>query len=442
MKMVMIYVGVAFGTTILTMVFLFLFCPDVFFNGYIKNKIEKGFSVHNSELHLRIHSLYYHFWDNKVDFDTINITNNNSDLIYQVIGCSISGIRLSHLMNGGPTVNEISGYNADSKMIYIHNSESKYKLRMRSIHLSASDSTIIAEGFEYFPVNNDETFFAANEFRQTRCDIYVPEIKLSGIDYAGFMKGKNPAIHSVILKDLSMNILLNKEKPFELDTVINPMPNEIFNKIKNPFLIDNITVDNGYLNYNERFNLYGKPATLEFNHIKISANEIVDTINKSTTELIAANGIFNNTTKMDLLISVPLTSVVFSMKYSGAFDRMDLLSLNHYLNNAEEMRVKSGVLTSAIFAVDITSGYASGNVNAVYSDLKLEPSELKTNKTKVGRNIKSFMANTFVIHKNNLPDKAGNVKPGKIKYMRRNDTAFIEMIWLSLRTGIADVTGI
>jgi len=255
------------------------------------------------------------------------------------------------------------------------------------------------------------------------------------------MKGRNLHIHSAKLSDLSMNILLNKDKPFELDSEINPMPNELFNKIKNPMHIDNITVDNGYLNYNERFNLYGKSATLEFNHIKISANELIDTINKSTTEFINANGIFNNTTAMNLSISIPLSSEVFSMKYSGEFGRMELSSLNHYLNIAEEMKVKSGVLASASFAADITSGYASGNVNAIYTDFKLEPSDLKTSQSKMGRDMKAFLANTFVLHKNNLQDKKGNLKQGMIKYMRKHDTAFIEMIWLSLRTGIEDIAG-
>src|ERR1035437_11039970 len=113
MKMAMIYVGVALGTILFRSVFLFLFCPEVFFNGYIKRKIESSFIKSNPGYKLKISSLHYHFWGDKIDADTINITNNNSVLLYQIISSSVSGIKFSHLLKGGPVENEIFGYVAD-----------------------------------------------------------------------------------------------------------------------------------------------------------------------------------------------------------------------------------------------------------------------------------------------------------------------------------------
>ena len=442
MKMIMIYIGMALGTIFFTIVFLFLFCPDVFFNGFIKRKIESSFMKSNPGYILKIGSLHYHFWNNKIDADTINITNNKSVLLYQIINSTVSGVKFSHLLKGGPVENEIFGYVADTKELFSHDPDSKYEMRLKGIHLCAADSCIVAKGFEYLPRNNDETFFASSKFRQTRFKISIPAIKISGVDYAGLIKGKNLHIHSAKLSDVSLDVLINKDVPFYPDSAINPMPNELFNKMKNPFQIDNITIDNGHLIYNESYDTGKKIATLSFNNINITGKEIIDSEKKSVTLNINANGIINDATPVNLSMILPLSSKDFSLKYSGTFGSMDLTGLNHYLDNAEEdVRVKSGMVQSATFDVVITSGYASGKLRPIYSDLKVEPGYTKTSQSMPRRKVDLFLANILLIHKNNVPDKKGNIKPGEIKFMRANDTAFMEMIWLSLWSGVKDIAG-
>jgi hypothetical protein len=441
MKMILIYVGVALGTILLTAVFLFLFCPEVFFNGLIKRKIESSFMKSNPGMKIKISSLHYHFWSDKIDVDTITITNNQSVLLYQIINSTVSGIKFCHLLKGGPTENEIFGYVAETKELFSHDPDSKYEVRLKSIHLCAADSSIVAEGLEYHLRHNDKEFFEASKLRQTRYKFRAPSIKFSGVDYAGLMKGKNLHIHSLKLSDVSLDILINKDVPFHVDSAINPMPNELYNKMKNPFQIDNITIDNGHLIYNESYDEGRKIATLTFNNINIQENEIIDTEKKSVTLFINANGIFNDVTPVNLSMTIPLSSKEFSLKYSGTFGNMNLTGLNHYLDNAEDVRIKSGMVQSATYDVDITSGYASGKIRPIYSDLKVEPGYAKTSQSMPRRKVDFFLANLLLIHKNNALDKKGNIKPGEIKFMRAHDTAFMEMIWLSLWSGVKNIAG-
>lgn len=442
MKIVLIYIGVSLGTILFTILFIFLFCPVVFFNGFIKSKIENSFKKSNPGYSLSISSLHYKFWNNKIEADTIRIYKNDSVQIYRIIGCSVAGIRFNQLLSGGPKDGNFNGYVADAKEININNKESKYEMNIKAIHVSVDDSIMVAKDFEYHPTTDDEKLFAANQFRQTRVKIKIPSIKLSGTNPEGLINNKKFHARLAKLNDMSVDILLNKDKPCEIDTAINPMPNELFNKIKNPFQFDSITIENGQLSYNERFEVNGQNANLSFNHINIKAAEINDTLKNSTTAIINGNGIFNNTTPLNLSMIVPLSSKDFSLKYSGTWGEMDLTNINHYLDIAEAMRVKSGRLESASFNVDITNGYASGNVKAIYTDLKLEPVIGKQTKSKLRTNVNYFLLNSLMIHKNNIADKKGNVKPGEIKYMRGHDTAFMEMIWFSLRSGIIDISGI
>jgi hypothetical protein len=235
---------------------------------------------------------------------------------------------------------------------------------------------------------------------------------------------------------------MNNDKPFKIDSTFNPMPNELFNRLHNSKQVDRITIDNGLIVYNQRFEIGGQKATITMNNLNIQAIQKEDSIYKYVNSSISANFKINNTTPIIISMQLPLSSKVFSLRYSGTCGSMTLSDLNTYLDNAETIKFKSGKLESAAFDIDITDGKATGNVRAVYTDLKIEPSNFKTSQSKTRRSVNTFLANTFAIHKNNLPDKKGVIKPGIIKFHRAHDTAFIEMIWLSLRSGLENITGI
>jgi hypothetical protein len=40
-----------------------------------------------------------------------------------------------------------------------------------------------------------------------------------------------------------------------------------------------------------------------------------------------------------------------------------------------------------------------------------------------------------------MPDKSGSMKIGKVKYTRKPDDTFLQLVWFSLRSGVGDVVG-
>jgi hypothetical protein len=45
------------------------------------------------------------------------------------------------------------------------------------------------------------------------------------------------------------------------------------------------------------------------------------------------------------------------------------------------------------------------------------------------------------IRRTNMPDKAGSMKIGRVKYTRKQDDTFFQLLWFSLRNGVGDVVG-
>jgi hypothetical protein len=141
-------------------------------------------------------------------------------------------------------------------------------------------------------------------------------------------------------------------------------------------------------------------------------------------------------------MSIPISSTEFSFQYSGSLGSMKLSALNRFIDPAEQMRITSGRLRAGSFDVNVTAGYASGSVRVLYNDLTLAAIDKRTGSENGFLDVlASLVANTITIRANNVPDKAGVMKIGKVKYTRQRDDPFFRFVWFSLRSGLGDVVG-
>jgi hypothetical protein len=141
-------------------------------------------------------------------------------------------------------------------------------------------------------------------------------------------------------------------------------------------------------------------------------------------------------------MSFPIPSPEFSFQYSGSLSGMELSALNLFLERAEQKRIKSGVLHAATFEINVAKGRADGNVRAVYRDLTFAAINKQTGSEKgFVDGIATYIANTYTIHRTNVPGKSGSIRVGKVKYMRQRDDPFFRFVWFALRSGLADVVG-
>jgi hypothetical protein len=158
--------------------------------------------------------------------------------------------------------------------------------------------------------------------------------------------------------------------------------------------------------------------------------------------VIHAQGSFMSAGTMNLRMSIPVASPEFSYQFSGSMSTMDLSALNSFLEPAEQMRIKAGVLQAATFEITVDAGRASGKVRAVYRDLTLAAINKRTGSEKgFVDGLTSMIANTFKIRGTNVPDKSGSMKVGEVKRLRERDETFLQFTWFALRSGLKNVIG-
>ena len=436
-------VGIAAGAIVLVCVLVLLVFPDPFVNWLIKPRITKAFVEAYPATSIHIGDMHYSVLLNRFGFDSIALSAADRTFSSTVGPFSVSGISWLHLLWGGK-LGPADFANAD---LDVHNidlsfPQSHYKLRCGRLRVSVPDSEMTAASINYHSTIDDKQFFANSRFRQTRFRFDVPQIKTTGLNCLELLRGKICAARSIDVHDPFVDILVNMDKPYETGSPNPQMPNEALSEMKEQIKIDSVRIGNGRLKYSETYVADAKPGVVTFDKMHVSIGSIATHTGRHDTTVIRGEGVFMNAGTMTLFMAIPLTSKDFSLRYSGSMSTMDVAALNPILELGQLRRIKSGILQSATYDVNVHSGCASGTLRVEYQDLSFAVLNKETGSEKgIFDRISSLFGRIFVVRRSNMPDKNGSIKIGEILYTRDPEDYFFQFLWIALRNGVADVVG-
>lgn len=498
-----LYAGLGVSAIMLVIVLAILLFPDPFLNRFIKPRITKAFSEAYPAYSMHIFDMSYSVSENRFGIDSVAVSAVDSTFSGTIGTVSVSGIRWMHLLwgkslaskdfaNSVVTVHDIvvnfpkSHYELhcqklhlsvpDSMMVadsLVMNSsqshaefhcprlrvsgsdsvlvadslvmrfpQSNYEFRCQKLRVSVPDSTMVADSLALGTLAGDDEFFGSSEFRRTRFTFETPQCSVMGLACLELLRGKIYRTRSVLIRDLYLDILVNKEKRSAIDTSIILMPNEILSSMKETIQCDSIDITNASLKYGERMAVGSKPALITFDNMHVLAEGIDNRDNPEALVDIHVQGDFMKSGKIDVLMSIPVSSPKFSFQYSGSVGRMNLRVLNEFLERAEQIRIKSGILYGATFDINVSSGHARGYVRAVYRDLIFAVISKSTGSDRgFFNNLVSLIANTFKIRGTNVLGESEPLKIGRVRYNRHRDDPFFGFVWFALRSGLKDVAG-
>lgn len=437
------YSGIIVGSILILCLLLFTLFPDFFINSLIKNQITKSIKEAYPAYTVKFGDLHYSFWENQLGIDSVSIEAKDSSISASVESLSVGGIGwISTIWKGNLDPGNFKNLVIDSKQIAVNLIKDQKVLRLAALYMSVPDSEITSDSVKFYPSISDEKYFSNSNFRQTRFNIDIPIITITGLDIPALIKGKSYKAGRIDIDNLLADILVNMDKLYDKSSPDPLMPNELFSSINKIIKIDSVKVTNGSLKYAERTSIGAQPGVVNFNNVNISIGGIDNSVTKSENAIIVADGIFMNSGTMKVIMKIPLMSEVFSLNYSGSLSRMNVTPLNKFIEANEHQRIKSGILQSASFNIDVASGHATGTLRVAYQDLSIVLLNKKTGSEKgIFNRMLSFFGEIFVIRSDNMPDKVGNMKIGKIKYSRYTDDYFLQFVWFALRSGVGDVVG-
>ncbi len=437
------YVSFIIGTVVLICVLTFIFFPDPIINTFFKDRITKSFNDSYPAYSLQFGDLHYNVWKNRLACDSITLKTSDSTFTCSIASFSVGGIGwVKVFLQKDITPNILSSSVIDAQKIVLNFQKSQNEFRFGTLHISLPDSEMTADSIKYYSLIDDEQFFAKSKFRQTRFRFDIPQLKIIGLDYPALLQGKIYNARSINIDDVYADILVNMDKPYDKNSRNPQMPNEVLSSMKEIVKVDSLKITNGRLKYSERFAVRATPGVITFDKVNVSVSGIANHTDYPDTAVIKGEGVFLNSGTMKLFMEIPLTSKNFSLRYSGSLSKMDVTKLNAFIEPGEHHRIKSGILQSAAFNINVNSGHANGTLRVLYKDLTIAILDKDTGSEKgIFNRILSFFGKIFVIRGTNMPDEKGLMKIGEIKYTRKPQDYFLQFVWFALRGGVADVVG-
>ncbi len=427
----------------LVCVLALLLFSDPLVNRYIKPRITKAFAEAYPAYSIRVADMHYNVLKNRFGFDSVALRAVDGTFSSTIDRFSVSGIGWMHLLWGGSLApNDFANSVVDAQDIVLNFPKTQYELRVGMLHISMPDSELVADSMKYYSLIHDEQFFTKSQFRQTRFRFDIPQIKITGLDYPALLQENIYKARSITLHDVFADILVNMDKPYDKNSSNPQMPNEALSSMKEIVKVDSLKIINGRLKYCERYDVKAVPGVITFNKVNISVSGIANHTAHPDTAIIDGEGLFMNSGTMKLFIAIPLTSKDFSLRCSGSLSTMDATKLNSFVEAGEHQRIKSGILESASFTINVNSGHASGTLRLAYKDLTIAILNKDTGSEKgIFDRIVSFFGKIFIIRKTNMPDENGLMRMGEIKYTRNPEDYFLQYLWFALRNSVADVVG-
>jgi hypothetical protein len=437
------YSVLALGVTLILCVCGILILQDHLIQQFIKPRITRAFTDAYPSYVLQIGTIKYSIINNRFEFDSVSLSAVDGTFTSSAGSFALRGINWTHLLWGGGLVpQDFTNSTLDAHDINLNLQKSHYKLHCKELRISVPDSVIMLHAVKYYPSGNDEQYFAESSFRSTRFHADVPRIIVRGVACIDLLEGKMYYARSLNLDGAVLDVMVNKDKPNLANPSSPLMPNEILHSIRENLQVDSLSIMNGRLLYSERFEVGKDPAWITFDDMHVIVKGIANHGSAGEAMAIHAQWKLANAGTMKLNMAIPISSPEFSFRYSGSLSSMNLSALNSFLEVSDQVRIKAGTLQEVAYEVNYHSGHANGNVRGVYTGLKIASIDKYTRSEKgISNGFISFMANTFKILRNNVPDKSGAMKIGGVKYARQRDDTFINVVWFSLRTGVRDVVG-
>ena len=125
----------------------------------------------------------------------------------------------------------------------------------------------------------------------------------------------------------------------------------------------------------------------------------------------------------------------------GRVGAMSLSRLNSLTVPLQGVEIQDGRLEGLRFDITVEGPAAGGTVWVAYRDLDVQIVDSRTGEGGLLDDIKSFVANTFALRDENLPETDGEdgAEPGVVEYYVRPADPFFTRVWAPIRSGLMGV---
>jgi len=383
----------------------------------------------------------------------INIGNSsirilsNTDSINAIFSSNENNIYVKNFALN-PTVERLNRlfladtFNVNMKTFSYHLGNGLYTLVGQNLTTSYSDSLLTIDSLEVIPNYSKKEFGQVVGYQVSRVNMSSSKVRFKKMDVKLFLEHNWFISEKLYLDELSIHVFRDKNIPFK--NIVRPSVQQMVRLIPFFISVDSVMISNGKVTYEEfesGAHKYGAVDFAQMNGVITGLqNDTTLFTDKSILKLDATCMIMNKA-KLHAIYRFPLliNKEVFSC--AGRMESMPLSYLNEFVEAGPRIKIKDGVIDSAVFHFDANEYSSAGKMKFVYHDLHVELLNKDNDGSSVKKKLISFIAHKFILNESN-PRKDKPVMVTDIKFNRDPYRFFFYYTWKSLLSGIKPAIGV
>lgn len=281
--------------------------------------------------------------------------------------------------------------------------------------------------------------FSKKVGRETdRMELSIAHMAVKRVRFDSLLYRRKLSAGSFEIEDAILNILRDKRLPGGQPET-RALPQLAFQRLKMPVRIDTISVRESLISYSEHKPQASKAGRVTFEDLRATVIGFSnfangdDAIEMDTQARVMGEGL------LKARFSFPKSDTSGYHTIHGSLGSMPFASLNPMLENTAFVQAEGGIIHGMDFSMELDSRMSKGTMVLNYEDLNISMLEMDSAKEGEARKLTSFIANTFVIKKdNNKPP----LRQAKITFERDREKSVFNYWWKSLLSGLKDSIGL
>ena len=321
--------------------------------------------------------------------------------------------------------------------------DSLYTFTADSISIAAAKRSLVFNGVAFLPHGNKAEFEKKVKTIKDMFTLRFPKIVFNEVNWQQLMNKNCFIAGSATIEDATLKDYLDRTLPHSGNFTYDDFPQQLLMKIPTKLDIQRLNIHNFSVEYEElspESKQSGKAYFTRITGIVTNVTNMPALIQKKHTCIAAASGLFMQTVTMK-------ASLVFDLSKSsnGGFsadvqvDSIKKETINPLANTLGLFDVKAGIMHKGNAHAEGNNFSAKASGTVWYNDLKIAVLKKNKNDSLKNKAITSFIANTFIVKKNN-PEKDKAVRSGDVVLQRDHKYgSFFNFVWGAIRKGLLKI---
>ena len=312
-----------------------------------------------------------------------------------------------------------------------------------NLRLSTGKEQLEIFGLAFTPLVNKYDYAPAKGHQAGWNYLHDIDLRLDKINLYKLINDKELHINKISTYNGVFDIFKDKTLPIPVNKRI-AMPQDALKNLNLAVVVDSVEVENLEINFTSRINASNPEGSIHFKELHATVGNIVNTdsaIAMNPYIIVSATTKIQNQGDLSANFNFDLNDDDNGFIFDARLGAMEAQAFNEILEPTAFVKVESGKIKELKLEAQGDNYYATGNMRFEYNSLKVSTINRKNLKTTgMGKVIKTFFANAFVVKKNN-PAFKFFPRDGAMYFERDPQKVVIDYVTKTAISGIVSSIG-